>query len=77
MAMARMTLRNRWHRNFPYNEIFIYNRWGAEVFNAIDYRNDWYGTFKGKDLPDGTYFYVFIDRTNGKVVSKGHLTIHR
>jgi gliding motility-associated-like protein len=35
----------------------IYNRWGNEVYHAEGYKNSWRGTFDGKDLPDGTYFY--------------------
>ncbi|HRZ77514.1 MAG TPA: gliding motility-associated C-terminal domain-containing protein, partial [Bacteroidales bacterium] len=65
--------------NYPENELWIYNRWGQEVYHAIDYQNDWIGTWQknNEDLPDGTYFYVFIDRTDGKLVQKGYITIHR
>ena len=41
--------------------VSVYNRWGNEVFAAKNYRNDWGGTWKGTNLPDGTYFYVFND----------------
>lgn len=44
--------------DFPDNEVYIYNRWGNLVFYTPNYQNDWRGTFQGKDLPDGTYFYV-------------------
>jgi len=63
--------------NYPDNEVYIYNRWGQEVFHTIDYQNDWYGTFKNQELPDGTYYYVFLDRSNGKLIQKGYITIHR
>lgn len=39
---------------FPGTTVQIFNRWGAVVFEANHYNNDW----DGDDLPDGTYFYV-------------------
>lgn len=61
---------------FPRNEIWIYNRVGNLVFEVSNYLNDWDGTFKGEDLPEGTYFYI-IDLGTGKDPYKGHLTIMR
>ena len=63
--------------NFPDNEVFIFNRWGNQVHNEMGYRNDrgWNGTFDGKHLPDGTYFYVINDG-EGNTYS-GYLQIHR
>ena len=48
-------------QNFPDNKVTIFNRWGLEVFSQQGYKNRWNGTFKDKDLPDGTYFYIFDD----------------
>lgn len=39
-------------------KVNVYNRWGGLVYNNENYRNDWQGTYKGKALPDGTYYYV-------------------
>lgn len=57
----------------------VFNRYGAKVFESQDYRNTWDGTYKGKPLPDGTYYYVITYRlVNGKlVIQKGNLTILR
>jgi gliding motility-associated-like protein len=47
--------------DFPSNKVFIFNRWGEEVWRGTDYDNNlivWKGQDKGgRDLPDGTYFY--------------------
>lgn len=61
---------------FLRNEIWIYNRNGNLVFNTENYQNDWYGTYNGKELPEGTYFYI-IDLGEGKDPFKGHITIIR
>ncbi|HPL03660.1 MAG TPA: gliding motility-associated C-terminal domain-containing protein [Bacteroidales bacterium] len=61
---------------FPRNKIWIYNRIGNLVFEAENYQNDWGGTYKGKDLPEGTYYYI-IDLGDGKSLFKGHITIIR
>lgn len=63
--------------NFPDNELFIYNRWGNEVYAATNYQNDWAGTWDGKPLPDGTYFYVLLNGADGKLIRKGYVTLHR
>ncbi len=44
---------------FPNNHLYIYNRWGNLVFDKKSYQNDWDGTWFGKKLPDGEYYYIF------------------
>jgi gliding motility-associated-like protein len=63
--------------NFPQNELYIYNRWGNEVFAAQNYQNDWAGTWDGKPLPDGTYFFVLLNGADGELIRKGYVTLHR
>ncbi len=57
----------------------VFNRYGARVFESHDYKNNWDGTYKGKNLPDGTYYYILsYELINGeKVYLKGNLTILR
>ncbi len=57
----------------------VFNRYGSKVYEANDYKNNWNGTYEGKPLPDGTYYYVVsFDLINGKrVYLKGNLTILR
>jgi gliding motility-associated-like protein len=53
--------------------IKIFNGLGQIVFESNDYHNDWAGTYKGKMLPDGTYYYVVDSPEMG--MQKGNLTI--
>lgn len=49
---------------YPNTEVWIYNRWGTEVYHSDDYQNDWDGTSQsgmnvaGDQLPEGTYYYI-------------------
>jgi len=45
---------------FPNCEVFIFNRWGEQLFYSKGYPDDerWDGTYKGKKLPTGTYYFV-------------------
>jgi len=61
--------------NFPDHELRVYNRWGNEVLRTTDYQNDWFGTWEGLTLPDGTYFYL-LDLGDGERQS-GWVQIHR
>jgi len=62
----------------PDNRLQIYNRWGNLVFDRKGYQNDWDGTWNGKNLPDGTYFYILELREDGqRQVYRGYLELHR
>lgn len=39
-------------------EIWIYNRWGQEVFYSNDYNYGWDGKIDGKEGDTGVYFYI-------------------
>jgi len=51
----------------------IFNRWGNEVYSSENYQNDWDGTWDGKILPDGTYFYIFSDGRGNKFTGYVHI----
>ena len=46
-------------KQFPYSRVSIMDRNGNEVFSAVNYQNDWDGTYKdtGKRVPAGPYLY--------------------
>jgi VCBS repeat len=64
--------------------IEVFNRWGSRVYRSTDYHDDWDGkgadNLLGKDLPEGTYYYI-VTSTNKKTseVKKitGSLTLRR
>jgi len=63
--------------NFEENELVIFNSRGNEVFSKVGYQNEdgWDGTWKGKDLPDGTYFYML--RLNTRQPVSGYIQLQR
>ena len=65
--------------DYEFRRVTVVNRWGDVVFKSNEYNNDWGGTYKGKYLPEGTYYYI-IEIENGlfdREIRKGHLTIIR
>ncbi len=60
-------------------KVAVYNRYGAVIYKNDNYSNDWDGTYKGKPVPDGTYYYSATYQTiTGKYVTvSGDLTILR
>ena len=67
--------------DYPNNTVKIYDRSGQLVFSTTGYTivdNNWDGTYKGKELPVTTYFYVIDLRTgDDQSVFKGPVTILR
>ena len=63
--------------SLPNNTMTIFNRWGNQVYFTHGYTNDngWRGTWNGKNLPDGTYFYL-LDTGDGRKLT-GYIQIHR
>ena len=50
-------------------DLKIFNRWGAEVYTAQNYQNDWDGFSKSSftssnQLPSGTYYYILEIRNS-------------
>ena len=56
----------RWLYRYPDNEVTILNRWEDVVYKTDNYQNDWYGTYNGKELPEGTYYYILRIFENGE-----------
>lgn len=54
----------------------VYNRYGESVFNSVGYPTPWDGTYKGKDMPSATYYYI-IDPKKGRKPMIGSITILR
>ena len=46
----------RCKHNYPNAQMQIFSRWGTLVYDGEP--TGWNGQFQGKDLPDGTYFYI-------------------
>ena len=64
---------------FPNSDLQIFSRWGTSVFSTKGYKNDWNGMWNGKELPDGTYFYVlkYTDEQNKNHDKSGYLYLNR
>jgi len=60
-------------------EVTVFNRNGAVVYQNKNYSNSWDGTYNGKGLPDGTYYWViqYVYLTSRVVTAKGNVTILR
>jgi len=63
--------------SYPNATVHVYSRWGQLVFSSKNgYQEPWDGTFKGKELPMDSYFYI-IDLKNGSEPITGHVSIIR
>ena len=62
---------------YPNNQLTIFNRWGDKVFEASPYMNNWDGTFRGNQLPRGTYFYVLKLTDDPADEIQGYITLTR
>ncbi len=56
-------------------EINVFDRQGQKVYSSIGYPTPWDGTYNGRPVPDGAYFYVI--RCGGKITKSGSVTIAR
>lgn len=52
-------------------EMKIFNRWGELLFTTADIQSGWDGTFKGREMPEGTYtFIAFITDRAGRTFKR-------
>lgn len=59
---------------FTEAEVFVHNRWGQLVFYSKGYSDPWDGTFNGKALPIGDYYFS-IEYAKNKEKITGTVTI--
>lgn len=62
---------------YPQCEVTIYDDKGVKVFDAKPYMNDWDGSFNGKRLPDGVYYYIIRCEGEESVPRSGSITMLR
>lgn len=64
---------------YPENEVFVYNRWGNEIFYRKEYTNDepWDGLWKDTHLPAGVYYYVIKLGSPSIKTYSGYIQISR
>lgn len=57
--------------------IDIYNRWGERIYTSNELDFAWDGTFEGEIVPDGTYTYNVLVKTNSGREEKfvGHVNV--
>jgi gliding motility-associated-like protein len=62
--------------NYPDCSVQVFNRYGNLVYSSTGYSIPWDGTYKGIQLPTGTYYYL-INLYAGIPVLSGFVTIIR
>lgn len=56
----------------------IFNRWGEKIIELKDINEQWDGTYKDNNVPDGVYVYLIEAETNnGTIYKNGHITLFR
>lgn len=57
----------------------IYNRWGKRIFEWTDPQRGWDGTYQGRPVPEGPYFYVITAKgADGEVYTiRGDINLLR
>jgi gliding motility-associated-like protein len=62
------------------SKLTIFNRWGNIVYDRkgnTSNSNSWDGKYNGVDLPDGTYYYIFIVAESDKNPKTGFIELIR
>ncbi len=62
--------------SYPGATVDIFNRYGSLVYHSLGYPRAWDGTYNGKQMPAGTYYYV-INPKNGRKQLTGFVDIVR
>jgi len=52
------TWRIRQIERFENCQIEVFDRWGQSIYKSIGYAQPWDGTYKGRYIPTGPYYYV-------------------
>ncbi|PWT77557.1 MAG: hypothetical protein C5B59_03510 [Bacteroidetes bacterium] len=62
--------------NFPGATVDVFNRYGQAVFHSENNNKAWDGTYNGKPVPMGTYYYIIDLKDNEKKIA-GSVTVFK
>ncbi|MHB1177708.1 MAG: T9SS type B sorting domain-containing protein, partial [Daejeonella sp.] len=62
--------------SYPDATVDIFNRYGENLYHAVNYLSPWDGSKNGSELPVGTYYYI-INPRNGRKIISGSVTVLR
>lgn len=64
---------------FPYNEVYILNRWQQLLYQVNPYSNEspWNATHNGKPLAEGTYYIIFKSSDDAAPLKKSIYVLGR
>jgi gliding motility-associated-like protein len=54
---------------YPNATVNIFNRYGEKILTSIGYGLPWDGTYKGVNVPTGTYYYIIDTKAGYKPIS--------
>ena len=63
--------------DYPQCGVTIYDDKGIQVYDSKPYANDWEGTYRGKQLPDGVYYFIIRCDGEEKNPRSGSITLLR
>jgi gliding motility-associated-like protein len=61
---------------YPNCSMLVFNRYGQQVFKSTGYAKPWDGTYEGKPVPAGAYYYV-LDLKDNKPPLSGCVMVVR
>jgi gliding motility-associated-like protein len=64
-------------QTYPQCQVSIYDDKGIKVYESKPYVEDWKGTYKGRPLPDGVYYYIIRCDGEEETPRSGSITILR
>jgi gliding motility-associated-like protein len=62
--------------DYPQSSVYVFDRYGRQVFSSQGYSTPWDGTVNGRPVPAGTYYYV-IHIKQGEPPLTGSVTVLR
>jgi gliding motility-associated-like protein len=63
--------------DFQNATVDVYNRYGISIYHSTGYAKPWDGTYNGKSLPAGTYYYVIDPKDKMHSIKSGWVALFR
>ncbi len=62
-----------------YFSLQVFSKWGQIIFSSTDVTKKWDGTFKGKNMPNGSYLWMmtYVNRSGKKFYEQGTVMLIR